>query len=177
MKQLSLFDAESTAVTVPETKEGLPREVASWKLFVDGASRNNPGPAGAGLCIYKNGVLVGEHGFYLGKKTNNQAEYLALLLGIFFLEPLVNAQDKIEIVADSELLVKQLKGLYKVKNEALRSLHLLARQEVIGLNAQLTHTLRHANKEADRMANKGIDLKILPPPEFLEKLSRYGITY
>ena len=111
MKQLFLFD------DLDNTQESsVKKKSILWQLYVDGASRNNPGPSGAGLCIFKDGEVAEKHGFYLGKRTNNQAEYLALLLGIFFLKKQISGGDFVEIVSDSQLLVRQLLGAYRVKN-------------------------------------------------------------
>ena len=68
--------------TQPVAKQEEP--VVSWRLFIDGASKNNPGPAGSGFVLFKNKEIICRQGFYLGTKTNNQAEYYALVLGIFF---------------------------------------------------------------------------------------------
>ena len=75
MKQLDLFNNDQQS---PTTKKP-----SVWALFVDGASRNNPGPSGAGIYIEKDNILEIKEGYYLGIKTNNQAEYLALVLGLF----------------------------------------------------------------------------------------------
>jgi ribonuclease HI len=151
--------------------------VHQWKLFVDGASRNNPGPSGAGFYIEKDGTLVEQGGYYLGVKTNNQAEYLALLLGLHFLEPHITEGDRIAIIADSELLVRQIYGVYRVKDKILQQLHAAAVVEIRRLKANIFHMLRHANKNADAMANQGIDTKKTLPPQFLEKMQRYEIVF
>jgi len=173
MKQLFIFQAGS--VETSHTNDHAIVEIHHWKLFVDGAAKNNPGPAGAGFCMLKDDEIILQDGYFLGIKTNNQAEYLALLLGIFFLEPRYNNGDRVDIIADSELLVRQINGIYKVKNPQLALLHACAYQDVHRLKAKVSHTLRHANKNADKMANLGIETKIMPPQEFLTKLSRYEI--
>src|SRR5437868_5008693 len=109
MKQLDVFESN------PSTKN-------VWTLFVDGASRNNPGPSGAGIYIVKNNILVIKRGYYLGIKTNNQAEYLALLLGLFILMEHREAEDQVRIISDSQLLVRQLVGMYKVRHPHLQPL-------------------------------------------------------
>ncbi len=177
MRQLFLFEKdEHNNVVTTDNNQGL-REVVRWKLFVDGASRNNPGLSGAGLCIEKNGLMAVQKGFFLGIKTNNQAEYLALLLGAFFLEPLVNIGDSVEVISDSELLVRQINGHYKVKNLLLKPLHMLACIEIKRLGAKIFHTLRNGNQDADAMANKGLHLKIAPPVDFIAKLNKYDISF
>ena len=102
MKQLSLFDDCVFTVT-KQTKKGL-----HWKLFVDGASRKNPGKAGAGIYLVKEDKSILKKGFYLGTKTNNQAEYLALILGIFYAKKYMAKNDMLTIFSDSELLVKHM---------------------------------------------------------------------
>src|SRR5258707_15746433 len=109
MKQLELFGSSS------DNSEKVRSEKRHWKLFVDGASRNNPGPSGAGIYIVQDEQFFHEYGFYLGKKTNNQAEYLALLLGLFTLKKMVKKGDKVHVISDSLLLVQQIKGIYKVR--------------------------------------------------------------
>src|SRR3990172_5810226 len=91
----------------------------SWKLYIDGAARNNPGPAGAGVYLYKNTRGMIRQGFFLGSRTNNQAEYWALLLGIFYLRQYASVSDKICIFSDSQLLVYQMIGKYRVRNSDL----------------------------------------------------------
>lgn len=129
----------------------------TFSIFTDGAARGNPGPAGAGwaLCDCE-GKIVSEGYRYLGKLTNNQAEYQALLLA------LAEAQSKgikqVAVFADSELMVKQLKGEYKVKNHGLQPLY----QKVLLTLARFeTYTLKHIpreqNGDADRLANRAID--------------------
>ena len=94
-----------------------------WKIYTDGASRGNPGPSGAGVYVTQDDIPIIKRGIYLGKKTNNQAEYLALALAIFFVKNSA-AHRSIELptlhlYADSELMVKQMKGIYRVKNPTL----------------------------------------------------------
>ncbi len=104
MKQLSIFNPPSTK----QKDQSEHHHKHPWRLFVDGASRNNPGPSGAGIYVVRDGKEMLKKGFYLGKKTNNQAEYLALVLGIFLLKKLVQSDENIIITSDSLLLIKQL---------------------------------------------------------------------
>src|ERR1700733_8346426 len=108
MEQLSIFHD-------PELKKA--RE---WHLFVDGAARNNPGPAGAGIYIVCNGTAVAEQGYFLGVKTNNQAEYIALILGLCQIHAHIAQGDTVRIFSDSELLIRQLQGVYLIKNRELK---------------------------------------------------------
>lgn len=170
MKQLNLFqecypDQEKQAVDAIE-----------WKLFIDGASRRNPGPAGAGVCIFKNGEPAFMRGFYLGEKTNNQAEYLALALGIFFVKRYCAPRDVVYVFSDSELLVKQIIGEYKIKNQELKELNRLAHHLLEGIQHSFCHVLREYNKDADKMANEGIDKKHPVPREFLDLLHEKQIS-
>jgi len=128
-----------------------------WLLMVDGAARGNPGPAGCGAVICdEKGAVVRELSRYLGHATNNVAEYEALLMG---LEALIELKrNKIVVQSDSQLLVRQLNGEYRVKDEKLKVLY----QRAAGLLRQfgsyrIVHVRREFNKAADRLANRGID--------------------
>lgn len=171
MKQLSLFEK-----TLQNKENGSTPTRCYWKLFIDGASRNNPGPAGAGLALYKDEELVEARGFYLGTKTNNQAEYFALLLGLFYLKKQMGSEDLVVIVSDSQLLVRQVQGLYQVKNTELKMLHKLAQEVLSDFMFNIMHVLREENKEADALANQGIDKKRKPPQSFLDFLQQHHIT-
>jgi ribonuclease HI len=151
------------------------KKPTTWKLFVDGASRNNPGPSGAGMYIEKDNIAEIKEGYYLGIKTNNQAEYLALLFGLFLLKDHSNSDDTIQIISDSQLLVRQLNGVYKVRQSHLQPLHALCRHYIQKLDATITHVLRDENTQADAMANYGIDCKVTPPQKYIELLKEHGI--
>ena len=128
-------------------------------IYTDGASRNNPGESGAGVYILQDGEPFKKIARYLGTTTNNVAEYTAAIIG---LEHAAKAgARKVKLFADSELMVKQINGLYKVKNEGLKPLH----TKVKGLIARIgsvavQYIPREQNKEADALANKAIDEKI-----------------
>jgi ribonuclease HI len=128
-------------------------------IYTDGASRNNPGEAGAGVYILQDNKPVGEIAQYLGKTTNNIAEYKAAILGLE--HAVKQGATRVNLFADSELLVKQLNGDYKVKNEGLKPLHGKAK-ELIGKigSVQVRYIRREMNKEADALANKAIDEKL-----------------
>jgi ribonuclease HI len=126
------------------------------KAFIDGAARGNPGPAGYGVFITTDTGEIIEISGYLGKATNNVAEYAGLL------EALETAKSEgaseVEIVSDSELLVKQMLGVYKVKHPNLVPMH--AKAKVLVRNFarfSIRHTLRAGNKDADRLANLAVD--------------------
>ena len=127
---------------------------------VDGASRGNPGESGVGVAIFdKNLNLINEACDYLGVATNNVAEYKALLLGIK-LSTKYNAK-RILFKADSELMVKQIKGEYRVKNAQLKLLFTEAQSLLKKLpNWKIMHVPREENKEADLLANKGVDMSV-----------------
>lgn len=142
---------------------------AKWQLFVDGASRNNPGPSGAGIYLVKDKQKEFAQGFFLGIKTNNQAEYLALIIGLIIAIPKVG-QDHLQIVSDSLLLVNQLNGIYRVKNPELQILYQKALKLLQLVSYDVIHVLRDKNLDADQMANLGIDHKITLTPEIKAKL-------
>lgn len=127
------------------------------QLSTDGGARGNPGPAGAGLVIKdENGNLLLEHGQYLGETTNNVAEYSALIEALKFAKSLGGTD--LEILMDSELIVKQMLGEYKIKQPHLQELAGNVKRLLSEFNSyQFKHILREYNKEADRMVNKAID--------------------
>lgn len=127
------------------------------RIHVDGASRGNPGEAGFGIHVTTLGgdAVAALYG-YLGEATNNVAEYQALLHALRY--ALGRGAREVEVFSDSELLVRQLAGRYRVKNPGLQPLYreasaLLAR---FG-RAQVTHVPRERNREADALANRALD--------------------
>ncbi len=128
-----------------------------WCLMVDGASRGNPGEAGCGAVIYdEHGEILKELSSYLGSSTNNVAEYRGLLMGLEGVLELGGR--KLQIRSDSELLVRQLNGIYRVKDEKLKVLYRKALDLLGRLEAyRIIHVRREHNKLADRLANLGID--------------------
>jgi len=167
MKQLDLLDGMQSEIAKKKSP--------AWTLYVDGASRNNPGPSGAGIYIEKDNVLVIKEGFYLGIKTNNQAEYLALLLGLFIITEHFSDGDTVHIISDSQLLVRQLTNIYKVKQPHLIPLHAACKHAMYQLKATIIHVLRHKNTQADAMANYGVDCKQFPPKKYSALLKHYDI--
>ena len=128
-------------------------------IYTDGASRNNPGESGAGVYILKDGEPYEQIARYLGTTTNNIAEYTAAIIG---LEHAVKAGARmVRLFADSELMVKQINGQYKVKNEGLKPLHTKVKGLIALIGSvEVQYIPRAKNKEADALANKAIDEKI-----------------
>jgi ribonuclease HI len=129
-------------------------------LYIDGASRGNPGRAGAGALITnEEGKRMVEMSRYLGQKTNNEAEYWALLLGLR--EAKRVGGKAIRVFTDSELVERQVKGLYRVKQPHLRSLHKLVLENVEGFSSfEIESIPREQNREADLLANRAIERRI-----------------
>jgi ribonuclease HI len=129
-------------------------------IYTDGASRNNPGEAGAGIFILQDDKPIQKIARYLGTTTNNIAEYTAAIIGLEHAVKLGAAS--VRLNADSELLVKQLNGQYRVKNEGLKPLYSKAKELIAKIgNVEVQYIPREKNKEADALANKAIDEKIV----------------
>lgn len=133
---------------------------ARTRLFTDGAARGNPGPAGAGAVIISpDGHVVAKVGKYLGETTSNVAEYTGLILGLKRARAM--GLRELEVLADSELIVKQLSGEYQVKADHLRPLHDEAKALIAGFDKiDLRHVPREENEAADEMSNRAIDLRL-----------------
>ena len=123
----------------------------------DGGARGNPGPAGYGVVIKdQDGKKVAGLSEYLGHQTNNFAEYSALLAALRY--AVEHGPKALKVISDSELLVKQIKGQYKVKNLALQELHRTAKDLISKLEwFSIEHSFREQNQEADRLANEAMD--------------------
>ncbi len=136
-------------------------------IFIDGASRGNPGRSAIGVALYDSeGQPLKEAGFEIGITTNNIAEYTALLYGLgevlLQLHKLPDKGNGVELIiySDSELLINQMTGRYQVKNEDIKRLHFLAQRLVSGLGKVSFEKLSHdENKTADQLANKALDKK------------------
>lgn len=126
---------------------------------IDGGARGNPGPAGYGVVLEdQNGRQVAGLSQYLGQRTNNYAEYSGLLAALQY--ALEHGPKALKVISDSELMVRQIKGVYRVRNAALQELY----QKAQGMIGQLEwfeigHVLRESNREADRLANEAMDRK------------------
>jgi ribonuclease HI len=123
----------------------------------DGGARGNPGPAGYGIVIHDaKGNKVAALSQYLGRQTNNFAEYQALIGALEY--ALEHGPKALKVISDSELLVRQIKGIYKVKEPTLRDLYARAREVISKLDwFEIEHVLRGHNREADQLANEAMD--------------------
>lgn len=126
-------------------------------VYTDGGSRGNPGPAAYGVRIESpDGVLIDELQESIGIATNNVAEYRGLLAGLDY--AIANGQRDVLVRSDSELLVKQMKGEYKVKHPDMQRLHAEARMRIAKLGkVKFEHVRRAMNAHADGLANKAMD--------------------
>jgi ribonuclease HI len=125
--------------------------------YIDGGARGNPGPAGYGVVIEDEaGKKVAALSEYLGHQTNNYAEYSGLLSALRYV--VGHGHKALRVVSDSELMVKQIRGEYKVKNLALQGLHRAAKELIGKLEwFVIGHVLREKNREADKLANEAMD--------------------
>ncbi|MEW6075988.1 MAG: ribonuclease HI family protein [Candidatus Omnitrophota bacterium] len=128
------------------------RELA---IYIDGASKGNPGPSGIGVVICEKGETIKNVSSYIGKGTNNVAEYTALIFGLQ--QALILKAEKVKVHSDSQLLCRQLKGEYKIKNQNLIGLY----NQAVGLIAafkdvEIQNIPRQQNKGADRLANQAV---------------------
>lgn len=136
--------------------------IKTMKVYCDGGSRGNPGPAACGYVIEVNDKVVEKGGKYIGIQTNNVAEYYGAIEGLKKLTEMNNLPDNITFVHDSELIARQLMGLYKIKNETLRELYLTAKNYEEKLSAKIKYISvpRSHNKIADFLVNKYLDEQI-----------------
>jgi ribonuclease HI len=134
-------------------------------LNTDGGARGNPGPAGIGAVVRnEKGLIIGQYKKYIGETTNNQAEYKALILGLEEAWKISNIQNPIvdlEIRMDSELIVRQMQGRYKIKDQGLKPLA----EQVLKLCKNFSavtfhHVPRAQNSDADKLVNEAIDEEI-----------------
>lgn len=133
-------------------------------IHTDGGARGNPGPAASAFVVHNgNNELLHSEGRYLGETTNNVAEYTGLLLGLEWARENSKRLDitKIDILMDSELVVKQMRGEYKIKNEDLQILAARVKKlvEELSIEVSYIHIPRAKNSEADTLVNKTLDAK------------------
>ena len=125
-------------------------------VHIDGGARGNPGPAGVGVVVSRDGEVLRARGYFLGRKTNNEAEYTGLLKGIELATAMQAAS--LTIVSDSELLVHQVNGKYRCKAANLKPLLADAKRGLEAFDTwQVRHVLRSDNVDADRLANQAMD--------------------
>jgi len=126
------------------------------KIFTDGGARNNPGPAGIGVVIYdEKDNVIRTHNSFIGDATNNEAEYKALISG---LKIATEISKSVRFFLDSELVVKQLNGEYKVKNKEMKRFYDEAQVLKMGFKEiSFSHIRREENKLADKLVNEAID--------------------
>jgi len=131
------------------------------EIFTDGGSRGNPGPAGVGAILKdENGAVVGEVSKYIGLATNNTAEYLAVIYAMQ--EAIYRGARSVVINVDSQLIARQIKGQYKVKDQNLKKFCDLILNLFRGFDkVEVREVPREENKEADRLVNEAIDLAAL----------------
>ncbi len=123
----------------------------------DGGARGNPGPAGFGVVIKdESGRTVAALSEYLGHQTNNFAEYQGLIAALEY--AIEHGPKALKLISDSELLVRQIKGIYKVKNAVLQDLHGRAKELIAQMDwFSIGHAFREQNQDADRLANEAMD--------------------
>lgn len=180
-EQLTLFGVQQASTA--QKKQAPPPEPKKQgfvvlHVFVDGAARGNPGPAGAGVYITtQDHVPLVKKGYYLYHKTNNQAEYLAFILACLHIQELIKHEPETRVVfhSDSQLLVRQIQGIYKVKNEGLIPLHQIAQKFLRTILFTITHVERELNKSADKLANLGIDKRAKISQAMASTLETHGI--
>lgn len=151
----------------------------------DGGARGNPGPSGYGVVIQdQSGRKVARLSEYLGHQTNNFAEYQGLIAALEY--ALRHGPKALKLISDSELLVRQIKGIYKVKNATLQDLHGRARELIAQLEwFSIGHALREHNTEADRLANDAMDKgmgragadRVAPPRQAQGRLSPASVSH
>lgn len=152
------------------------KAVKEIEVFVDGASRGNPGVSGVGIFIKnkKTSQAILEKGYFLSKNiTNNKAEYLALYISLILIKKLSTEDQKFKInfFSDSQLLVNQIKGIYKVKNAELKKIKDAIDCLISELNFSISHVLREKNQIADKLANKALDENIQAPKYITDKIN------
>jgi ribonuclease HI len=133
------------------------REVAKLTVNVDGGARGNPGPAAIGVVVRDaGGKVLEERGERIGRATNNVAEYRALLLGIELAA--AHRAGELELVGDSELVVRQVEGRYKVKDATMKELHAEVKRALAPFDSwSIRHVRRSDNADADRLVNAALD--------------------
>jgi len=150
------FSGSAPGTNDPFTSRENPPEL-HLIAYCDGGARGNPGPAGYGVVIQDQaGRRVASLSEYLGHQTNNVAEYQGLIAALEYAT--TSGHKALKVISDSELLVRQIKGIYKVKNAVLQDLHHRAKELIAQLDwFSIGHVLRGKNQEADELANAAMD--------------------
>jgi len=177
-KQLTFLFQDSELVNQPELVNPIEcqsEEPAILKVYIDGAARNNPGPSGSGICLMRGKTIVFEQGFFIGTRTNNQAEYLGLLVASYFVKEYAKHHEKILVYSDSQLLVRQMTGVYKVRDPFLKKMQFVAYELLQPYHVKYCHIYREHNVRADLMANRGIDKSIPLPKKFVDLMQHYEV--
>lgn len=149
----------------------------NYNAFIDGAARGNPGPAGVGIYLTEEKEIIGQYGYFFGNKTNNQAEYSALICALVLLKKYIHSGDSVTIYSDSQLLVRQMNGIYQVKDACLIILKSCAMDLMrsLGVVCTFVHVMREKNIHADKLANEGIDKKHKIPPQIAKIMADYKV--
>ena len=168
----NLFASTSDAPDTPATSPRSTTSPAWITAHCDGGARGNPGPAGFGAEITdSSGTVLAELSEFLGIRTNNVAEYSGLLASLDY--ALAHGHSQLRVISDSELMVKQIQGKYKVNSPDLKPLWQEAKNRIARLDRfEITHALRHKNKAADRLANEAMDRGMRRGPDPDRGMSR-----
>lgn len=134
------------------------------EVFTDGGSRGNPGPGASAFVVYKDGIKLFENSYFLRNTTNNIAEYFALLMAVDWLTKHLDKEEGFDyrFFLDSDLIVKQLTGVYKIKNKTLKKIAIKIKSllPLLGTNYSFKHIIREKNTEADLLVNEKMDENI-----------------
>src|SRR3984885_319861 len=169
--------SRSTPTLFSDPPTAMPSAKSTWiNAHCDGGARGNPGPAGFGALIQDDqGTVLAELSEFLGIRTNNYAEYSGLLACLQY--ALDHHHPRLRVVSDSELMVKQIQGKYKVNSPDLNPLWQEARNRIAKLEAfEISHALRHKNKEADRLANEAMDRGMKGPRTTNQAITNQAAT-
>ena len=128
-------------------------------VYCDGGARGNPGPAAAAIVVEKDGKVIHKESKYLGRGTNNEAEYSGAILGLEWVSKNLTNEGRITFILDSQLVANQLSGKFKVKNENLRNRYFTAKALEKNISAEINYesVSRDRNKIADFLVNKELD--------------------
>jgi ribonuclease HI len=130
--------------------------MSRFTVNVDGGARGNPGPAAIGVVLRDGGEVIEEVGETIGEATNNVAEYKAMLRGIELATE--HGASELELVGDSELVVRQVEGRYKVKHAGMKKLHEEVKRALRDFDSwSIRHVRRESNADADRLVNEALD--------------------